>query len=194
LGQPGRADIWTFAFVPGIGRYGPIHFYENVRIPADSLGMNQISKHVAGGAPEGDYVFVAYVGEYPSSIIDSSYFYFSKIGLTAGEVGKWFEGDGWLKESDLVEPNLPGDYALSQNHPNPFNARTVINYRLPVDSHVKLEVYNTLGQRVATLVDCKEQAGYRSVVWDASEISSGIYFYRLAAGNFTSRERMLLLR
>jgi len=193
-GQSRRADIWTYAFVPEVGRYGPLDLYENLRIPSDSLGMNQITQRVPGAAPQGDYVFAAYVGDYPATIIDSSYFYFRKTGLTAGEIGKWFEGDDWLKESDLVEPNLPSDYALSQNYPNPFNATAIIHFQLPVDGYVKLEVYNTLGQRVARLVDSKQEAGYRSVVWDASSVSSGLYFYRLSAGDYTETRRMMLVK
>ncbi|MFQ5869089.1 MAG: right-handed parallel beta-helix repeat-containing protein, partial [Candidatus Zixiibacteriota bacterium] len=75
-GQGCRADIWSYAFVPELRRFGPIDLYENVWIPKDSLGANDITQHVSGSAPTGDYVFVAYVGEYPTSIIDSSYFYF----------------------------------------------------------------------------------------------------------------------
>jgi hypothetical protein len=189
-----RADIWTFAFIPGIGRYGPIDLYRNVRIPADSLGMNEIVQHVPGAAPEGDYVFAAYVGSYPSNIIDSSYFYFSKGGSVASGVMSWFDCKGWFKGVNLEESNLPSDYSLSQNHPNPFNATTIINYVFPLDSYVKLEVYNTLGQKVATLVDSRQQAGYKSVVWDASAVSSGIYFYRLVAGDYTENKRMMLVK
>jgi hypothetical protein len=83
---------------------------------------------------------------------------------------------------------------LSQNYPNPFNATTVINYQLPVDDEVTLEVYNLFGQKVATLVDGEQQAGCRSVVWDASDISSGIYFYRLTAGDFTETKRMIVVK
>jgi hypothetical protein len=194
FGHPGRGDIWTYAFVPGMGRYGPIELYRNVRIPADSIGMNDIRQNVPGLAPEGDYTIVAYVGRYPSTIIDSSYFYFSKEGSVGGGVTSWFEGSEWLKGGDLAESNLPSHYAVSQNYPNPFNASTVINYELPVDGHVRLEVYNTLGQRVATLVDSKQQAGYRSVVWDASKISSGLYFYKLTAGDYNETKRMMLVK
>jgi len=180
-GQSGRVDIWTHLFVPEIGRYGPLDLY-NVRIPADSLGLNEIGRRVPGIAPEGDYVFVAYVGDYPSTIIDSSYFYFTKEGEIVGVTGDW------------TEDNLPLDYALFQNYPNPFNASTVINYHLTVDGHVKLEVYNTLGQKVATLVDERQEAGYKSVRWDASEVSSGLYFYKLTTGDFTEIKRMMLVK
>jgi len=177
-GYPGRADIWTYAFVPGIGRYGPLDLYRNFRIPPDSIGMNDIRQNVPGLAPGGDYVFAAYVGVYPNTIIDSSYFYFRKSGSVGGGITGWF----------------PGAYALSQNYPNPFNAKTVISYQLPADSPVKLEVYNLLGEKVATLADERQQAGYRSVVWDASEISSGVYFYKLTAGDFTKTKRMMLVK
>jgi parallel beta-helix repeat protein len=194
FGHPGRVDIWTYAFVPEMGQYGPLDLYENVRIPADSLGMNGITEHVPGAAPEGDYVFVAYVGDYPSTIIDSSYFCFTKSGSVGSGMTGWFDGDGWFKERSLTESNLPTAYDLSQNYLNPFNANTAISYQVPVEGHVKLEVYNTLGQKVATLVNSKQQAGYRSVVWDARGVSSGVYFCRLSAGRSVFTERMILLK
>jgi predicted outer membrane repeat protein len=194
LGYPGRVDIWSYAFVPGRGQYGPIDLYRNVRIPADSLGMNQISKHVPGGAPEGDYLFAAYVGSFPSSIIDSSYFYFRKRGSIGGGTADLLYGESWFREVYAEESNLPSDYALSQNYPNPFNATTIISYQLPVDGHVKLEVYNTLGQKVAILVGEQQRAGYKSVSWDASSVSSGIYFYKLTAGDFTETKMMMLVK
>jgi len=178
-----------------MGQYGPLSFYENVRIPADSLGMNGITEHVPGAAPEGDYVFVAYVGEYPSTIIDSSCFYFTKTGSVADGIANWQTLKGWFDGDFLsTESGLPTHYALSQNYPNPFNATTIINYQLPADAHVKLEVYNTLGQKVATLADERQQAGYRSVLWDASKMSSGLYFYKLTSGDFSETRRMMLVK
>jgi len=88
---------------------------------------------------------------------------------------------------------LPSSLYLS-NYPNPFNTTTIINYQLPLDSWVKLEVYNLLGHEVATLVDSRQQTGYRSVIWDASEVSSGLYFYKLSAGDFAETKRMMLVR
>jgi len=180
VGLPGRADIWTYALVPEIGRYGPITLYQNVRIPADSLGRSEITQHIPGDAPEGDYVFVAYVGEYRSSIIDSSCFYFSKSDSFTAAVG------------DCPVP--VSGFTLSQNYPNPFNATTTIYYQVPAHSHVKLEVYNLLGQKVATLVDERQQVGYKSVNWDASEVSSGLYFYKLTAGDYIETRRMMLVK
>jgi len=194
LGQPGRADIWTYAFVPEVGQYGPINLRENIYVPADSFGIDDITQHVPGDAPGGDYVFVAYVGDYPNTIIDSSYFYFTKSGSVSCEMAGWFEGDEWQKESDLAESNLPSAYALSQNYPNPFNATTTIQYQLAEDGQVVLDVCNLFGQKVATLVDGRQGAGYKSVSWDASSVSSGLYFYRLSAGDYTETRRMMVVK
>jgi len=95
---------------------------------------------------------------------------------------------------DGAQPELPDDFSLSQNYPNPFNPTTEIRYTLPRDCQVRLEVYSILGQRVVTLVDERQQAGYRSVRWDASSLASGIYFYRLQAGDFVETKRMILLK
>jgi len=90
--------------------------------------------------------------------------------------------------------NLPKAFSLSQNYPNPFNPITRVKYELPVDCRVRLEIYNILGQRVATLVNRAEKAGYKMVSWDAQDLASGIYFYRLKAGDFTAIKKMVLLK
>ncbi len=96
---------------------------------------------------------------------------------------------------------LPSAFALLQNYPNPFNPATMIRYELPGASYVTLKVYNVLGQVVTTLADDVEQAGYRSVEWNASGVASGVYFYRLEAtsiadrtSSFTQVRKMLLIR
>jgi len=89
---------------------------------------------------------------------------------------------------------LPSEFALRQNHPNPFNPITQIKYTLPRECYVKLFIYNILGQKVATLVDGKQKAGYKTARWDAGSLSSGIYFYRLRAGDFVQTRKMVLLK
>jgi hypothetical protein len=89
---------------------------------------------------------------------------------------------------------LPTEFSLEQNYPNPFNPSTVIEYAVPEERHVKLEVYNVLGERVAALVDEAKQAGYYSERFDATGLASGLYFYRLQAGDFVDTKRLLLLK
>ncbi len=89
---------------------------------------------------------------------------------------------------------LPSEYSLSQNFPNPFNTTTEINFALPISSDVDISVYNVLGQKVATLVSSYMNAGYHKILWDASSVTSGIYFYKLSAGDYTDVCKMTLLK
>jgi hypothetical protein len=89
---------------------------------------------------------------------------------------------------------LPTRYVLEQNYPNPFNPSTTIEYQLPTKGYVTLKIYSVLGQEIATLAEDLADAGYKSVEWNASNVASGVYFYRLEAGSFTSVKKLLLLR
>jgi hypothetical protein len=99
----------------------------------------------------------------------------------------------------LSDAPLPEVFALSQNFPNPFNPVTVVRYQLPVGSSVKVEVYDLLGCEVATLVNGWQSAGVHDVAWNGRnsagvELSSGVYFYRLDAGAYSSTRKMILMR
>jgi flagellar hook assembly protein FlgD len=83
---------------------------------------------------------------------------------------------------------------LYENYPNPFNPLTTIRYGLPNRSHVALTVYNTLGQRVALLQNGEQEAGYHEVMFDGRGLSSGVYYYRIQAGDFVQTRNLLLLR
>jgi len=91
-------------------------------------------------------------------------------------------------------PEIILSYRLFQNYPNPFNPRTIINYQLPMFNFVSLKVYDVLGNEVAALVNEKQNAGAYSVEFDGSGFSSGVYFYRIEAGDFAETKRMVFLK
>ena len=90
--------------------------------------------------------------------------------------------------------NIPKEYGMDQNYPNPFNPSTEIRYRLPENNHVKLQVYDILGNVVETLIDTEVEAGYHSIQWNASRFASGVYFYRIVSGSFVSAKKLILLK
>ena len=94
----------------------------------------------------------------------------------------------------VTEKELPKEFGLNQNYPNPFNPSTTIRYALPQRAAVQLTVFNTLGQLVGQLVNSEMEAGYHEVRFDASRLSSGVYFYRLEAGDFVQTRTLLLLK
>jgi hypothetical protein len=89
---------------------------------------------------------------------------------------------------------LPSQFELSQNYPNPFNPVTEIELALPCEADVTLVVYNVMGQKVTTLAEGRFEAGIHTLVWDATDYSSGVYFYRLEAGTFVETKKMVLLK
>ena len=95
----------------------------------------------------------------------------------------------------VEEPNPEVEgFELSQNYPNPFNPTTQIRYTLPQATFVRVEVFNNAGQKIADLVAQKQPAGYHVVTFDASELSSGVYFYKLTTPSFSQTKKMLLVK
>jgi hypothetical protein len=114
--------------------------------------------------------------------------------------GSTFEGQdcvtlvGQSERKALASDTPERGFELNSNYPNPFNPDTRISFYLPRAADVKLEIFNVLGQRVSTLIDGSLEAGDHSVIWDGSQAASGIYFYRLQAGEKIISSRMLLLK
>ena len=97
------------------------------------------------------------------------------------------------------EPEIPEEFGLAQNFPNPFNPTTTIKYQLPKDAMVNISVYNMAGQKIKSLVNTSKEAGYHQLQWDGTndmgvQVSSGMYLYRIDAGNFNETRKMLLMR
>jgi hypothetical protein len=99
-----------------------------------------------------------------------------------------------INPNGVSDKSVPAVFALNQNYPNPFNPSTNFRYDLPVQSKVVLKVYNLLGQELATLVDGVQEAGFKSVNFNGDNLPSGIYFYKLSAGNYSSIKKMLVMK
>lgn len=105
------------------------------------------------------------------------------------------DSSGIIIITDVKEtPKTVNSYELSQNYPNPFNPTTTIRFSLPVAGHVRLTVFNILGQEVQTLVNGYREAGKNTVIFDAKNLSSGIYIYKIESGSFTQTKKMTLLK
>lgn len=144
-------------------------------------------------------------GQYTFSGIDSIYFGPDSISIEMRHFSKLAGGDRsvlvnsiQLSGTGLEDENVPTEFALAQNFPNPFNPSTTINYSVSVRTPVQLKVYNMLGMEVATLVDEMKEAGNYSINFDASSsdsyIPSGIYIYELRANNLVLSKKMIYLK
>ena len=109
---------------------------------------------------------------------------------------KQIDYNGTFAYSNTIETevNMPVEFSLEQNYPNPFNPSTVIGYSIPQNSFVTLKVFDIIGNEVATLVNQRQPAGKYSVVFNASNLSNGVYFYKLKTNNFTSTRKMILMK
>jgi len=110
-----------------------------------------------------------------------------------------FQGGSITLDSRTPAASLPTEFALSQNVPNPFNPSTIVEYALPKDAQVNLSIYNVLGQHVTTLVNELQRAGKQTVTWDGTDasgvsVASGVYFYKIRAGDYSNTKKMLLLK
>ena len=126
--------------------------------------------------------------------LNSVHFTDSNTGWAGGEGGTILHTtNGGVTFIDN-EPTQPTDFILSQNYPNPFNPSTVISYQLPVSSDVTINVYDILGNEIATLVDEYKPAGRYEAEFNASSLPSGVYFYQLKTSEFVQTRKMILMK
>ncbi len=119
------------------------------------------------------------------------------IPFTLGPNGSISYEGGSLKFTVAVDerlPETPTEFALFQNYPNPFNPSTTIRYHVPRRTHVTLKIHDITGREVAELVNGEQDAGAYDIVWDAQGLTSGVYYYRISAGDFTSVRKLILMK
>jgi len=191
--DPVITDIW-------VGVHYNNAFYEldafsNILVNPGQYIATHLNQSVPGYAPLGTYKYSAYCGDHSGSACDSASFQFTVAGSrTDSGTDEWTLNGGWGNDPNYESFGVPTETALEDNYPNPFNAQTTISYQLAQDCMAKLEIYNLLGQRVATLLDGQISGGDHTVSWDASLFSSGIYFSKLTVNEKVFTKRMTLLK
>ncbi|MCX6639714.1 MAG: M14 family zinc carboxypeptidase [bacterium] len=165
-------------------------------LPGNANPSRILTQNIAGSISSGTLHYISYIGTYPSTIQDSSFFTITKSAVADG--GPWISesyvsGDVF-DEYAVNSTAVPSEYSLGQNYPNPFNPLTSISFSLPQAELVKLTVFDVMGREVATLVNGMREAGLHSVTFDASTLASGVYLYKLQAGDFTATNKMVLLK
>ena len=158
-------------------------------------GDNTLTPNVIEGAIEGEELTLALW-----TSADQAEKQLTVTGLTDALVNKDVGADLKYRENQVliamakIAVDIPKDFMLCQNYPNPFNPTTILEFGVPVDSKVKVEVYNLLGQLIAVLVNEVRPAGYYKVTFGSQSMPSGVYFYRMTAGSFVQTKKMLLLK
>lgn len=116
------------------------------------------------------------------------------LGTEQSDMGAYGGGDTTIVGINEIVPRTPHEFYLSLNYPNPFNSSTVIEYDLSKPAYVTLDIFDLLGRKIETLINVRQNAGRHSAIWNGKDYSSGIYFYRIEAGNYTETKGMLLLK
>jgi len=197
--SPMPTTIWTKVYYPNNTFLQT--FTKGVQIPANGTRSALLSQSVPGSAPAGTLRLQGNLGTNPDSVLAWASFTFVKSAVDA------LEGTGWEVNviedwHDVPNPNAPMGAANVQqasklslsNSPEPFNPTTAINFSLPADGMTQLDVFNVSGAKVATLVNGFRQAGNHQVTFDASNLPSGMYLYRLSFGGETAVNKMMLVK
>ena len=188
---PALFDAWIDVDLP-IGHTVEILLRTGISLaPGVTLSRN-LTQFVPGGAPAGIYTYWGHTGNHPSIIYAEDSFTFEKIGLDGTLSGSGWGLSGWDEQQIAVE--LPVEFRLGQNHPNPFNPITSFQVDIPRLSQVNVKVYDLLGRETAVLMQGLMPPGAYNLTWDASSTAAGVYFIRLQAGNYTKTVKAALVK
>ncbi len=192
--NPLNFDAWTEAILPNGAVYGPLLLRTGLNIPGGVSLQRQLNQFVPPVAPPGNYQYVGKVGVYPDSVTSSDSFPFSKFigdGITNHNMG--WEVFGWEDEESQITNHKSQITNLAAS-PNPFNAQTRLTINLPESGEALFAVFDISGREVANLMTGYYPAGPHQVVFDASGLSSGVYFACLKAGSLSSTQKLLLIK
>jgi CubicO group peptidase (beta-lactamase class C family) len=171
-------DFWTDITLLSGDMSETLILLEDINLLPGELYSDQLTQTIEQVLPSGEYSYNCYVGEYPQYAWKQDSFAFTK------EEEVSIDGD----------ESIPLSYVLYPAYPNPFNASTLIRYDLPYQSQVIINIYDILGRQVGTIQDVLRPAGHHQVIWNADELPSGVYFYRIQASGYYKTRKLVLLK
>ncbi len=188
-------DGWVEIDMPGGGTVSPLILRENLTLVSGDSIIRDMTQYVPAGAPGGTYTYRLEVGDYPGAVFAYDEFLIIK-SASDGEfsISEW-QISGWDDEVSKSDSRIASTrFALIGAYPNPFNPVTAISYQLSTANHVNLSIFDLNGRLVSRLVDGWRSAGIHEVNFDGSHFASGVYVYRLTAGEFNATGKMILMK
>jgi hypothetical protein len=214
--QGGTYDVWVnFWANPSTGNDWRIkaglsssnmQLFRQMACKQVEAGDHSTALVLSGGG--NTFLYQAYLGRVQISANDTLDVFVDDEAIQTGQTGPlvgdvcrtWYDGVSYAEVGNgsvvsvSKQVNVPNEFVLGQNYPNPFNPMTTIDYSLPKDGYVSLKVYNLLGQEVAMLVGKEMVAGSHRISWNAQDLPSGVYFYKITVGSYSKTNKMVLLK
>ena len=192
-----QIDIWTMVTLPNGSEYGPIINFPNFTVNPGWSGNRDRTQAVPASAPAGNYIYDAYVGDFPNNVVSEDHFNFAKSAAAdgGGFVAGWNSYGENFDDIACDDGTLsPTNYTVLSAYPNPFNPMTTISFEMRDASFVSLTIYDVTGRAGNILLDEFVPAGERQVIFDAEGLSSGLYFAVLKTGNLSITKKLLLIK
>lgn len=193
---PQTFDIWIMVTLPTGGQFGPVLGPVNLTLQSGFSLIRDREQGVPANAPPGIYVYEGRIGDYPDDIWGSDSFTFIK-STTVGDnfYGYWSNiGQNFGSMGENNNHKIPNGTALVEVYPNPFNLETTIKFTLAKGGNINLALYDVSGRRIKTLVSGWRQQGVHEIGFDAKELPSGIYIYRLKSSINNESGKIMLLK
>jgi subtilisin family serine protease len=190
-------DAWTNAMLPNGSLYGPILAQTNYNMAAGATSQFTLQVAVPGGAPAGLYRFMANIGSLNGPIWDSDRLFFTKNNVAATSVVEDWASDRWpeISGDGAFASTLPTQFEVGKAYPNPFNAMTTLNVRLPETADLSVVVFDVMGRQAASIANGSFSAGNHEFSVNASTFSSGMYFIRASvSGKLDHTQKIMLVK
>ncbi len=188
-------DGWTEVVLPNGAVFGPLILRSGIPIGPGQTVMRVVTQNIPGSAPYGNYTYIGNAGNYPDSAVGYDSFDFAKLaGDGSQSTNQGWSVTGWFGNETGLTSISPTEYKLANASPNPFNSATTIAFTLPEAGDVTLIVCDVQGRVVVELANGWQNSGTHQVIFDGSGLASGIYFYKLTAGDYSATQKMVLVK